>query len=479
MAEVQNSRGPLFIRPGKRPALGPAVAKLEISQPLPLVVEPAPITNPYSTSRTHETAAKQWLGRGGQLDIRQSFPLTAPIVSFGDGDGSASGDATASGSFDALADFAGSASGDATASGSLNALGDFSGSASGDATASAEDGSITFPFSVWEELLNRRGSNRATKLGRGAQVEFKQPLPLAILNNQDGTGSASGDATASGTLDALADFAGSASGDATASGTIDALADQTGSASGDAIASGSLNALADQTGTATGDATASAEGDQIVFPFSVWEELKERRGPSRAVKLGRGSQVEFAKPLPLTIPVVSSDGTGAASGDATASGELDALADFAGTATGDAIASADGETVIDITGTAIGDAVVNGFIEDATPPVVVTPPAEGGAAATGVGTRAWASWYKSTQPRKKKKPEPIAVEAAIAAKEEADDRLAAIMAEKQVLLAHISELEFARYRAAAQADVKRAAAELALARELEDEDEAMIWLMAA
>ncbi len=109
--------------------------------------------------------------------------------------------------------------------------------------------------------------------------------------------------------------------------------------------------------------------------------------------------------------------------------------------------------------------------------MVVIPPAEG-TSALGVGSRAWASWYKSTQRRKRKK-EPLPVEIAAAAKEEADERLAALMSEKRMLVDQISELEFARYRAAALAEVKQAAAQLAHAIELEDEDEAIVWLMAA
>lgn len=72
-----------------------------------------------------------------------------------------------------------------------------------------------------------------------------------------------------------------------------------------------------------------------------------------------------------------------------------------GSAIGDAVASGNGASIAASAGAAQGDAICAGVIQDATPVVVVTPTVT--AAATGVGGRAWRSWYKSTLPKKKRK----------------------------------------------------------------------------
>jgi hypothetical protein len=333
-------------------------------------------------SRSVERGSKRTLGRGPQVEFQTPLPNRQPVVaSFGDGAGAASGDSTAdgaldaladfagaasgdatvSGGLDALADFAGAASGDATVSGTLDALGDFAGAASGDSTASGEGaGGIYLPFSRSIE----RGAKQT--LGRGWRLELAAPTPLrapvgAVTQDTDGSaigdstasggldafgdfaGSAIGDATASGALDAFGDFAGAAIGDATVSGEIIAFADFAGSAIGDSTASGALNALADFTGAASGDATVSGTLDA----------LADFAGAAQGDATVDGALTALA------------DTAGAASGDATASGALDALADFAGAATGDAIAAAEGtaENNQDTDGSAIGDATASGALE--------------------------------------------------------------------------------------------------------------------
>lgn len=265
-------------------------------------------------------------------------------------------------------------------------LADSPGTATGDAIASAVDGSDRFPFDVWTETWLRRGPSKAVKLGRGAQVEFGQPLTLETQSYRVTDGTATGDATADATGAPLADGDGAASGDATASATGDStvfpfdvwkdtrqirvaravklgrgaqiefqspitltgpqatFGDGAGAATGDAIASGDGNSLADGVASASGDATASATGDSTVFPFDVWKDTRQIR-VAKAVKLGRGSQVEFGQPLPCgTQSIRTTDGT--ATGDAIASATGDSLADSVATATGDATASASSDPII-------------------------------------------------------------------------------------------------------------------------------------
>jgi hypothetical protein len=433
---------------------------------------------PYS--RSVEQGYKRTLGRGPRVEFQTSFPIRAPQLSFGDGAGDASGDSTASGALDALADFAGAASGDSTASGdldaladfagaasgdstasgaldaladfagaasgdstvsgTLDALGDFAGAASGDSTASGEGGGgIVLPFSRSIE----RGAKQT--LGRGWRLELSAPTSLrapsgAVTLDADGSaigdatasggldafgdfagsvigdatvsgvleafadfaGSAIGDSTASGDLNALADFAGAASGDATASGTLDALADFAGAAQGDATVSGDATALADLAGSAIGDATASgdltaladfagaAAGDAIASAEGTSENNLDTDGSAIGDATASGALEAFA------------DVVGSAIGDSTASGELDALADFAGSASGDASASAEGasDNNQDCAGSAVGDSTCEGFIEDATP-AVVTPPVVAEGTGGQVFRGAWTDRIK--KPKRKKR----------------------------------------------------------------------------
>jgi hypothetical protein len=425
-------------------------AQLEFQQPLTIRIYPIQAqpwdeaTSGYPTeikvpyARNIERGTKRTLGRGPQSDIQVPLSVRQPVIaSFGDGDGAASGDATASGALDALADFAGAASGDSTASGTLDALANFDGAASGDSTASAEGtGGIPLPFSRSIE----RGSKRT--LGRGWRLELSSPTPLrapAGAVTIDGDGAASGDSTASGALDAFGDFAGAASGDSTASGALDAFGDFAGAASGDSTASGaitgtydrplsatfhlltqqaarrkqrpvienqrplpiailsnrdtagtaigdstvsgSLDALADFTGSAIGDSIASAEvaqdGDAV--------------GTAAGDSTASGGFDAFA------------DFAGSASGDSIASGAIEALADFAGSATGDAIAGAEGlgEDNQDCAGSAIGDSTCEGFIEDATPVVVTPPVVDAGGTGGQVFRGAWTDRIK--KPKRKKR----------------------------------------------------------------------------
>jgi hypothetical protein len=206
---------------------------------------------------------------------------------------------------------------------------------------------------------------KAVKLGRGSQLEFGRPVPVsavAPVNNQDGAGAASGDATVDGALNALGDFAGAASGDAIASGALNALGDFAGSAIGDAIASGSLNAFSDAVGAATGDATASGViTARYDFPLSATCHLLTSQGARRKQRL---VNLEVQRPTPITAvtPAVNSDGVGNASGDANADGVLSALGDFAGAASGDSIASGALNALADFAGSAIGDATASGVL---------------------------------------------------------------------------------------------------------------------
>jgi hypothetical protein len=419
---------------------------------------PTEIKVPYA--RNIERGAKRTLGRGPQVEFQVPLPVRAPAANvFEDTDGAASGDSTVSGELDALAsfdgaasgdstasggldafgDFAGAASGDAIASGGLNALGDFAGAASGDSTA---DGVITgrydYPLSATYHLLTQQGSRRKQR----EIVEKQRPLPIAIINRLDGDGAAIGDSTVSGGLDALASFDGAASGDSTVSGTLDAFGDFAGSAIGDAIASGGLDAFADFAGAVSGDSTASAEATaRYDFPLSATCHLLTQQGARRKQR----EIIERSRPIPITaiVAAVDGDGAGSAIGDSTASGDLDAFADFAGSAigdatasgaldafadmagsaigdstasgalnaladfdgaaTGDAIAEAEGaeENVQDCAGSAIGDATCEGFIEDATPAVVAPPVVVDAGGAGEVFRGAWTDRIK--KPKRKKR----------------------------------------------------------------------------
>jgi hypothetical protein len=404
------------------------VPPLEIYRPLTIVLaDPWEATNVNQPAVTRPPLAirpgkAEGLGRGAQLEFQAPTPLRAVApVDFEDGDGAASGDSTASGGLDALADFAGAASGDATAAGALDAFGDFAGAASGDATASGglnaladfagaasgdstADGTITgrydFPLSATFHLLTQQGARRKQR----PVIEKYRPLPIAIINRVDGDGSAIGDSTASGALDALASFAGAASGDATVSGTLDALASFAGAASGDATASGTLDAFADMAGSAIGDSTASgalnaladfagsATGDAIAAAEGTAENNQDTDGSAIGDSTASGGLEAFA------------DMAGSAVGDSTASGALNALADFAGTAAGDAIAEAEGASDAnqdaDCAGTAVGDSTCEGFIEDATP-AVVTPPVVVDAGGTG-GQVFRGAWTDRIKKRKKR-----------------------------------------------------------------------------
>lgn len=252
--------------------------------------------------------------RGAQLELKTPLPIA--ILSNRDGAGSVSGEGYAgtSGAFqhDAFQN-------DAFQPG-INA------------------DSIVFPFATRNDGQREIRPARAVKLGRGAQVEFQNPTPLRIINNRDGDGVASGDAIASATATSIADSVGAASGDAITSATGDSLADAAGAASG--------------------DANASAVGDSTAFSFSEWTELLLRRGPGKAVKLGRGAQIEFQSPITLTgVQVSFGDAPGSAIGDAVAIATGDSLADAVGAATGDAIASATGDALSDASGAATGDAI--------------------------------------------------------------------------------------------------------------------------
>jgi hypothetical protein len=415
-------------------------------------------------------------GRGSQLEIQSPLPIrvitfqdgagaasgdstvAGTLDAFGDFAGAASGDSIASGAFDALGDFAGAASGDATASGALDALADFAGAAIGDAIASAEG-----DYLVAEEVLTvpfYRSIERGTKrtLGRGPQVEFQAPITLTATNavTIDGDGSAIGDATASGALDAFGDFAGAASGDAIASGALDAFADFAGSAIGDSTASGALDALADFAGAASGDSTASggldaladfagaASGDATVS--GTLEALADFAGAAQGDSTASGALDALGDFAGSAIgdaiasaEAEAGDTAGSAIGDSTASGGFEAFADFAGSAIGDSTATAEGasdvaDTVVpfsraiekgfkqslgrgpqfvsevplpvrapaaefgDGAGSAIGDSTCEGFIEDATP-VVVTPPVDAG----GVGRMVFPGVWNGKPVKKRKK----------------------------------------------------------------------------
>lgn len=221
------------------------------------------------------------LGRGAQIEFRQPTPLA--IIS--------------------NADTAASATGDAIASGDGNSLADAAGAASGDAIVSGGGAFDAYPFSNFRDEQLARYPGRAVKLGRGSQVEFGQPLPVRHLNSRDADGAAVGDAIASAGGDAAKDIA----------------------------------------GTAAGDAIASATSDSIFFDFSVWSENVLRRGANRAVKLGRGAQIEFQTPLPIHFPTApAADGAGSAIGDATASAGGEGVFDAVGSASGDSSATAIG-----------------------------------------------------------------------------------------------------------------------------------------
>jgi hypothetical protein len=363
------------------------------------------------------------LGRGAQLEFQAPTPITAiPGLNFQDGDGSAIGDATASGEFDAFADFAGAASGDSTTSGDLDALADFDGVASGDSTASAGldafadfDGAASGDSTASAEgaggiyLPYYRSVEQGHKrtLGRGPQEAFQAPLtlraPAAADNFQDGAGAAEGDSTVAGALDAFGDFAGAASGDATASGGLDAFADMAGSAIGDSTASGGLDALASLDGAATGDAIASAAGTS--------ENIQSTDGSAIGDSTASGGLDAFADMAGSAIGDSTASGaldaladlTGSVAGDSTASAGLDALADLDGTATGDAIAEAEGaqDNTQDCAGTAVGSSTCEGFIEDATPVVVAPPVADAGGAGGQVFRGAWTDRIK--KPKRKKR----------------------------------------------------------------------------
>jgi hypothetical protein len=402
--------------------------------------------------------------RDGAGDASGDSTVSGALDAFGDFAGSAIGDATASGALDAFGDFAGAASGDATASGALDAFGDFAGAATGDAIAAAE-GDYTVAADVLTVPFYRsieRGTKRT--LGRGPQFAIEVPLTLRAPgdNFQDGAGSAIGDATASGALDAFGDFSGSAIGDATASGTLDAFADFAGSAIGDATASGALDAFGDFAGSAIGDATASgaldalgdfagaATGDATAdgaiqatydYPLSATYHLLTQQGARRKQR----EIIERSRPTPITAFVAAADGdgagfadgdstasgaldafgdfAGAASGDATASGGLDALADFAGSAIGDATVSGGFDAFADMAGSAVGDATCTaegtsdnnqdcagsavgdstceGFIEDATPVVVTPPVADAGGTGGQVFRGVWTDRLR--KPKRKKR----------------------------------------------------------------------------
>jgi hypothetical protein len=395
---------------------------------------------PLPFSRSIERGAKQTLGRGWRLEISAPATLKAPVTldtagaasgdstvsgaldALADFTGAASGDSTVSGALDALADFAGSAIGDSTASGGLDAFGDFAGAASGDATCDgAIVGTYDYPLSATCHLLTQQGARRKQR----EIIERTRPTPIMAFvaaADSDGAGSAEGDSTADGTLDAFADFAGSAIGDATASGALDAFADFAGSAIGDSTASGALNALADFAGAASGDSTVSgaldalasldgaASGDATVD--GALTALADTAGSAQGDAIASGDLAALA------------DTAGSAIGDSTASGTLDALADLAGSAIGDAIADAEGtvennqdtdgsavgdstasgglDALADMAGSAAGDATCEGFIEDATP-VVVTPPVVADAGGTGgqVFRGAWTDRIR--KPKRKKR----------------------------------------------------------------------------
>jgi hypothetical protein len=423
-------------------------AQLEFQSPLPLrepaavqpwdeaTLDPQAIARPPLAIRPGRPVE---LGRGAQLEFQSPLPIRgAATPSFGDGAGAASGDSTVSGELDAFADFAGAASGDATVAGTLDALADFAGAASGDSTASGAldaladfagaasgdataDGAITgrydYPLSATFHLLTQQGARRRQR----PIIEKFQPLPIAIINRLDGDGSAIGDSAVSGALDALADFAGAASGDATASGALDAFGDFAGAASGDATVSGALDALADFDGAASGDSTASGEiTGRYDYPLSATCHLLTQQ----ATRQKQRPIIESVRPLPIVafIAPVDGDGAGSADGDSTATGGLDALADFAGTATGDSTASGGLDAFADMAGSAIGDATASGgldafadaagsatgdatcegFIEDATP-AVVTPPVVADAGGTGgqVFRGAWTDRIR--KPKRKKR----------------------------------------------------------------------------
>jgi hypothetical protein len=233
---------------------------------------------------------------------------------------------------------------------------------------------ITVKFSPWDfpttgyadavAVPNSRNIERGDKrtLGRGPQVEFQVSFPLRVpvaVDNQDGDGAASGDSTASGELDALASFDGAASGDSIASGALEAFADFAGVASGDSTASGGLDAFADFSGAASGDSTVDgAIRATYDFPLSATCHLLTQQGARRKQR----EIIERSRPTPITafVAVANSDGDGAAEGDSTASGGLDAFGDFAGAASGDSTASGGLDAFADFAGSAIGDSTASG-----------------------------------------------------------------------------------------------------------------------
>ncbi len=200
--------------------------------------------------------------------------LRGPQASFGDSDGTATGDAIAS------------------AVGISDA--DASGAASGDATASASDGSTFFPFAHQSQFDVVRRARRIVTI-----EQWQNPTLLGLRRNSDADGAASGDATASAsgasdvfpfakeqifwawprrhsrglclletwqnvlaahTTVAFSQADGTAIGDANASAEGASLASGVGAASGDAIASGAGEAVIDAAGTAQGGSEATAVG---------------------------------------------------------------------------------------------------------------------------------------------------------------------------------------------------------------------------
>lgn len=212
--------------------------------------------------------------RRAQLEHWQNLPgWRSTQASFGDGAGAAQGDAIASATGESLAD--------ATAS------------ASGDATASAAGDSTVFPFAHQQVFDVARRARRIVTL-----EQWQNPT-LIVRYNQDTTGTATGDA----------------------------------------IASGEGNSLFDATASATGDANASAAGDSTVFPFAHQSQFDIVQRARRIVTL------EQWQTLPNLRNQVSTNADGSAIGDANASAVGESLADASGSASGDAIASAsDGST---------------------------------------------------------------------------------------------------------------------------------------
>ncbi len=336
---------------GAGSAIGDAVASAQADTLIQAIAQ----------TRSVERGTKRILGRGPQIEFQAPTPLRVTVASFGDGAGAATGDAIAAAGFDALGDFAGAASGDAIASAGFDALGDFAGAASGDSVASGDiTGRYDFPLSATCHLLTQQGARRKQREIK----EYQRPLTVAIMNDQFIAGSVQGDSIASGTLDALGDFAGAASGDAIASGTFTALGDFAGAASGDAVTSGSLDAIGDFAGAATGDSIANGDiTGRYDFPLSATVHLLTSQGARQKQHL---VNLEVQRPTPITAftPAVSTDGAGSAIGDAQADGTLTALGDFAGAATGDAIASGTFTALGDFAGAATGDAIASATASD-------------------------------------------------------------------------------------------------------------------